>query len=142
MLHANAIARGAMEIELTDADVEALATKTPGEVPDTFAVMTELIAESAQAIDEGRFQIRVNGVGVSSATRLLGRFCHGSPAMTELVGELIAAEERLHPDVIFAEVVHLPEGRIGNILIRPVLRSYEIAYLGKAVRIAIPTTIH
>jgi thiopeptide-type bacteriocin biosynthesis protein len=133
MLHAGAIARGATEIELTDADLEVLASKTAtGAMPDTFAAMVEVIAESAQAVDEGRFQLRLNGVGTSSATRLLGRFCHGMPAMTELVGELIAAEEKLHPDVMFAEVVHLPEGRIGNILIRPLLRKYELAYLGKS----------
>ncbi|HEV7553866.1 MAG TPA: lantibiotic dehydratase, partial [Kofleriaceae bacterium] len=129
-LLASALARGATEIELTDADIDILASKTPGSVPDTFAVMAELIAESAQAIDEGRFRIQLGGLTGASATRLLGRFCHGSPSMTELVGDLITAEEKLFPDVVFAEVVHLPEGRIGNILLRPVLRRHEIAYLG------------
>jgi thiopeptide-type bacteriocin biosynthesis protein len=61
---------------------------------------------------------------------LLGRFCHGSPEVTALTAESLRAEEAARPDAIFAEIVHLPEGRIGNVLLRPVLRSYEIPFLG------------
>jgi thiopeptide-type bacteriocin biosynthesis protein len=38
----------------------------------------------------------------------------------------------LVPDAVFAEVVHLSEGRVANILCRPVLRDYEIPFLGRS----------
>ena len=40
------------------------------------------------------------------------------------------SREALRPEVLFAEVVHQPDGRVGNILARPVLRKFEIPYLG------------
>ena len=42
----------------------------------------------------------------------------------------LRAEEALRPGVAFAEVAHLNEGRIGNILCRPVLRDHEVVFLG------------
>ncbi len=121
---------GALEIELTAADIDALAAPTEAVFADTVHLGATLIASSAEAIDRGEFQLRLNGLGGASATRMLGRFCHGSPEITALVGELVAHEQAAATDAIFAEVVHLPEGRVGNILLRPVLRAYEIPYLG------------
>jgi hypothetical protein len=67
-----------------------------------------------------------------SGARLLGRFCHVDEELHQLVRAHLAAEEAVHPERVFAEVVHLPEGRVGNILSRPVLRGYEISYLGRS----------
>src|SRR5204862_3362406 len=67
-----------------------------------------------------------------SGARLLGRFCHADDELRRLVRAHLAAEEAVRPDRVFAEVVHLPEGRGGNILSRPVLRGYEIPYLGRS----------
>src|SRR4029453_16822692 len=44
----------------------------------------------------------------------------------------LQAEEACRPEQLFAEIVHLPDGRTGNILCRPVLREYEIPYLGRS----------
>ena len=61
-----------------------------------------------------------------------GRFCHADAELTRRVEEHLRAEEALRPDALFAEIVHLPQGRIGNILSRPVLREYEIPFLGRS----------
>jgi thiopeptide-type bacteriocin biosynthesis protein len=99
--------------------------------PDAFAVMAVLAAASPDALAKGEFTLCLRGVSGPSGAVLLGRFCHGDDDLTQRVRAHLRAEEALRPDAIFAEVVHLPEGRLGNILCRPILREHEIPYLGR-----------
>jgi thiopeptide-type bacteriocin biosynthesis protein len=94
--------------------------------------MATIAAASQEALARGEFQVLVEGLGGPSGARLLGRFCHADRELHRLVEEHLRQEEALRPDAVFAEVVHLPQGRIGNILSRPVLRDYEIPYLGRS----------
>jgi thiopeptide-type bacteriocin biosynthesis protein len=64
-----------------------------------------------------------------SGGNLLGRFCHLHSEIEKITSSILEEEEAHHPEYIYAEVVHLPESRIGNILVRPALRKYEIPYL-------------
>ena len=126
-----AAASGVREIRLDDDDVAALGGggERPS-LPDSFAVMAALVAESAAAVDEGRFALHVNVATGPSGANLLGRFCHGDAELERLVREELRVEEQRRPDAIFAEIVHLPEGRVGNVLLRPLLRGHELAFLG------------
>lgn len=64
---------------------------------------------------------------------LLGRFGFADPGITrQWIGQLIEDECTEFPDVIFAEVVHLPEDRTGNVLQRPAFLAYEIPYLARS----------
>ncbi len=123
---------GAVEVELGSEDLERLEVPDPPPLPDAFAVMASLAAEHAAAIDAGRFQVMIKSVGGPSGAGLLGRFCHLDPALERAVRQHLEAEEALHPEAVFAEVVHLPEGRVGNVVLRPVLRGYEIPLLGRS----------
>jgi thiopeptide-type bacteriocin biosynthesis protein len=127
-----ALAGGTGEIVLTPRDLEEMADPNPPPLPDAFAVMAAVGAASDAALARGDFRLLLHGVSGPSGARLLGRFCHADPRLHEYVALHVQAEEALEPDAVFAEVVHLPEGRLGNILARPVLRTYEIPYLGKA----------
>jgi hypothetical protein len=113
-------------------DLEQLRSADPPPLPDAFEIMGTIAAESPEAVAEGRFSILLKGVAGPSGAPLLGRFCHADPALHRAVEEHLRAEEALRPDAIFAEVVHLPQGRIGNILSRPVLRRHEIPFLGRS----------
>ena len=76
------------------------------------------------------FTFDVNALGGPSGANLLGRFAHGDAEIEQFIREITAEEEKEHPEAIYAEVVHLPEARMGNILLRPVFRNYEIPYIG------------
>lgn len=119
-------------LELSSDDVEALAHPRPGPLPDALSVMGTVLAASQEDVDSGRFKFVFESMIGPSGAALLGRFCHGDPELSRHVTEHLRAEEALRPEATFAEVVHLPEGRNGNILCRPVLRAHELVYLGRS----------
>jgi thiopeptide-type bacteriocin biosynthesis protein len=128
----DASARGATEIVLTDAIIERLTTNPLPPLPSALCVFATVAASSAEAVDRGDFQLVVSQANGPSGANLLGRFCHGDASLHRRVEEHLRAEEQLVPDAVFAEVVHLPEQRVGNVLARPQLRGYEIAYHGRS----------
>jgi len=113
-------------IELSDEDVKGVEAKWD-DLPPTLSVVCEILQDN----EDGR-SCYIKSAGGMSASALLGRFCHLHEKILNHTLAISEKEAQMNPDVIFAEIVHLPESRIGNILLRPVLRSYEIPYLAKA----------
>ncbi|MCK8496027.1 lantibiotic dehydratase [Spirosoma sp. RP8] len=122
------------EIELSQADLEHIAKqRRDGQVlPESFYVFGNWLAKSGEAIDKNEYRFVMQACKGPSAATLLSRFCEGSSPLTEAVQSCVRATEQHHPDVIFAEVVHFPENRAGNILTRPTLYQYEIPYLAQS----------
>jgi len=131
-LLSRALAAGEMEVALTDDDVARMDNPGRPALPDAFHASVALAASSAEAIARGDYRVLLHFATGPSGARMLGRFCHADPAIHAGVEKHIAAEEALRPGACFAEIVHLPAGRIGNILARPVLRQYEIPFLGRS----------
>lgn len=96
------------------------------DLPETMSFMTEIISENNQE------KLYLNS-GSGNAGRLLARFCSEKSNIKELVQEISQKEEELNSNKILAEIIHLPESRIGNILRRPKIRNYEIPYLAKSL---------
>ena len=74
--------------------------------------------------------VHYKGAYGPSAANLLGRFCHLDEGLTKAVKNHVKREENQSPEAVFAEVVHMPDGRPGNVISRPPLRDYEICFLG------------
>ncbi len=91
--------------------------------PPSMGVMFRLLNDD---------KIFIENVGGSSAANLLGRFAHGNKEIAGIVNDIVAEEEKQNPDIIFAEIAHLPESRTGNILLHPAFRKYEIPFLSKS----------
>lgn len=125
-----AMAAGSPAIEITEEELAPFEREERRPLPDGFQAMVGLAAASEEAIAAGDYRLRVRGFFGPSGARIAGRFCHGDRALMQGVLDHLRAEESLDPDVVFAEVVHLPTGRVGNISSRPLLRAYEIPFLG------------
>ncbi|MET0401850.1 MAG: lantibiotic dehydratase, partial [Cystobacter sp.] len=123
---------GAQVMELSDEDVTHLENKSRAPLPDSFMAMATVASESEEELARGRFQLRMHMVAGPSGANTLGRFCLGDEQLHQKVQEHLRAEEAFHQDALYAEIVHLPQGRVGNILARPVLRDYELTYLGRS----------
>lgn len=118
-------------ISLTDEDFEGF-IENWDDLPDTISFMAEIISES------GNEKLYIGNGGGSSAANLLGRFCSEKSEVRNLTKSIAQKEEMLRQaeygnDEIVAEIIHLPEARIGNIIRRPTLRAYEVPYLAQSV---------
>ena len=119
-------------ITITKEQLDTLKDKDVPALPESMYLMGSILSHSAAAVDNGDYLFDMNGCSGPSAANLLGRFCHGDEKLAYKVKECLAAEEAADPGKIYAEVIHLPESRTGNILMRPRLREYEIVYLANS----------
>lgn len=97
-------------------------------LPDTISFIIQIFEEN------GEEKILFKGGGSSSGANLLGRFCYLDEKINAHTQNIIDVESEINKDKVLAEIVHLPESRVGNILMRPSFRKYEIPYLAKSLK--------
>ena len=126
------LGNGQVALHLDEDDLKKLEVAHPLPLPEAFVTMASVAAASAEELQRGQYQIELQGIGGPSGAYLFGRFCHADPALLAQVEAHLRREEARHPEAVYAEVVHLPEGRSGNVICRPQLRAYEIPFLGRS----------
>jgi len=124
--YADAIKNNKREIVIEQEDIARLSKGKTIKIPDQFYAMGNLIS------GEQTTDFILNNLMGPSACELMGRFCHGDEILHKHVLDLYRREQEKYVDTLFAEVIHLPPDRVGNILLRPVLRNYEIPFLGQS----------
>lgn len=97
------------------------------DLSDTFTLSAKLVNSS-----ETKNILVLEGVYASSAASIIGRFCHGNQEIKSFAKKIVNKEELINKDKLVAEIVHLPEDRIGNISYRPLLRKFEIPYVSRS----------
>lgn len=113
-------------ISLSETDVKDF-SENWNDLPNSFSLKFSHLGRR-----NGEDFLSLQGVGGGSATKLLGRFALDNKKIAGLVKEIVKAEKELSEDLVLAEIVHLPENRVGNILMRPAFRDYEILFLSNS----------
>ncbi|MGF7218837.1 thiopeptide-type bacteriocin biosynthesis protein [Spirosoma lacussanchae] len=118
---------------ITEDDLAKVASSAP-QLPlaQSWAVLGELYGNGSQAIDTGQYTFLVKSVAGPSGASLMARFGDHHTGLADQLRHLTDWEANQYPDALLAEIVHLPAGRVGNVLSRPRLRSYEIPYVTPA----------
>ena len=120
-----------IEVELDDAALKQLSSwdPEPESLPLSLDMCVFVIASSAAAIDEGKFQIALGpNLGAGQAGRYLGRFADllGQTG-NDALGEIAQGETGHLPGATWAEMVYMPRRlRSANVVVRPPVRDYEI----------------
>ena len=107
------------EIQLRDEELKNLDDKS-STLPNTFSVMGRVLPSG---------KILLESIGGAHSNALLGRFAYLDDKIDELCNEVAIMDNQSKNDIIFAEIIFIPEGRLGNIARRPVFTGYEIPVL-------------
>lgn len=125
LLHRILIAnQGKKVVEILEEDLIGLEADWE-DVPYSMSVIFKVI-------DKDENTLQIESVGGSSASNLLGRFAYMNPQINGIINDIAEWEIKSTPNKLLAEIVHQPENRICNVMIRPAARSYEIPYLAQS----------
>ncbi|MBB6272396.1 thiopeptide-type bacteriocin biosynthesis protein [Pedobacter cryoconitis] len=111
------------QLEITEDEISGLLQdRAKNNYPQSFSILFRSV----------KAQMVIESIGGSSAVNLIGRFTAADPNIYSLAEEIVNAEEQNNRDIVFCEIVHLPQDRVANILMHPPLLKHEIPYLSQS----------
>ncbi|GLU57210.1 hypothetical protein Dfri01_66710 [Dyadobacter frigoris] len=120
---------GSVTYELTAEDIAVFESEAPAPLPGSFYVFGSIICDAQTGFDKGEFSFDLKAAAGPSAMSLMSRFAQSDPDLKKLLEDAVQLEEARYPDVIFAEICHVPSPQVLKVVNRPSLLSYEIPYL-------------
>jgi thiopeptide-type bacteriocin biosynthesis protein len=117
----------ATRLEISDADIDQLAE--PGQKHDLSS--TAYILGNLFKTDKDHL-FNLKSYGGNSAADLLSRFGSSCAGLKEKLLNCTEFEQQSN-DKLLAEIIHLPEARVGNVVMRPNMRALEIPVLSPSL---------
>ena len=121
-----ALQQNEQEVVLCDDDVKNFNAYWDDLPPTIYSMFEILRTDSSNPL------IQLNSFYGTCGANMVARFAHTDENIAQFVSEIAMKEQELTPDVLFAEIAHLPDSRVGNILSRPHIRDYELLYLANS----------
>lgn len=120
---------GHTSIEITENDYSRFEDKDDRRILSrTFSVGVSLLKEK----NNDNRVLEMKFCGGATASLWLGRFCYVNKDIHDLTSKICVYEQDTYEDAIVAEINHLPQDRLGNVIQRPALRNFEIPYFAKS----------
>lgn len=121
------------EIIIDPGDLEKIKQNTnSARYAETSVIMGNLLASSKEKMDAGDYMFHAIRIGNPYAGKMLGRFAASDEYLSAELQKIILYEMSQAPEFLLAEIAHLPDDRLANIIIRPKLTEYEIPYLSNS----------
>lgn len=127
-LFVDALRRGVDEVEIDLTEINRIFPQRENlvnQLPESIYCNCSVFSEGGAKY---RISIDLIGIGYSQLT---GRFCYLNESINKAVADGLT-ESVQNTNKIFAEIIHIPQARIGNILLRPILSDYEIPILTRS----------
>jgi len=124
-LYKEAIKSNLKSVEILKSDLADLLDHNPTPCSPTYSFLGNIFLNNNNEISV-RYKLASGG----SAVNLIARFGHMHEEIENFIQSIADNDQAQFPNCVVAEIVHLPQGRLGNVVTRKQFRKYEIPYLG------------